>query len=150
MLAQVGSGRVNPSSSAWPVDRVIPRNVLAVGALNPPLHPLREQRRLRPRCVQLGSAGERLPEPRHPFSLEIISPDRPSVFVNLGPHPPRLWPEDLERLHDLWLNLTSHEFDSKLHHRDVVGAALLRLERDLESGRRAEAVADLHSELHKD
>jgi hypothetical protein len=36
---------------------------------------------------QIGQSWERLPEPRHPFSLEIISPDRPSVFVNLGPHP---------------------------------------------------------------
>src|SRR5690606_37437613 len=44
---------------------------------------------------RIGLAWERLPEPRHPFSLEIISPDRPSMYVNLGPHPPRLWPEDI-------------------------------------------------------
>ena len=31
---------------------------------------------------------------RGTVSLEVISPDRPSTFVNLGPHPPRLWPED--------------------------------------------------------
>ena len=30
-------------------------------------------------------------------------PSRPSIFVNLGPHPPRLWPEDVDRLHDVWL-----------------------------------------------
>ena len=53
----------------------------------------------------IGSAWERLPEPRHPFSLEVISPDRPSIFVNLGPHPPRLWPEDVDLLHDIWLQL---------------------------------------------
>ena len=47
---------------------------------------------------RIGLAWEKLPEPRHPFSLEIITPDRPSVYVNLGPHPPRLWPEDLDRL----------------------------------------------------
>src|ERR1039457_6618735 len=29
--------------------------------------------------------------------LEVITADRPSVYVNLGPHPPRLWPEDLDR-----------------------------------------------------
>src|SRR5579884_3720561 len=55
----------------------------------------------------IGLAWERLPEPRHPFSLEIISPDRPSTFVNLGPHPPRLWPEDVDLLHDLWLQMSS-------------------------------------------
>ncbi|MCU1261667.1 MAG: amino acid transporter [Bryobacterales bacterium] len=99
---------------------------------------------------RIGLAWEKLPEPRHPFSLEVISPGRPSFYVNLGPHPPRLWPEDLERLHDLWLDLTSHEFGSKLHHRDVVGVALRRLERDLETERRTEAVTDLNNELRKD
>src|SRR5205807_10376189 len=31
----------------------------------------------------IGLAWENLPEPRHPFSLEIIRPDRPSMYVNL-------------------------------------------------------------------
>src|ERR1700734_500620 len=47
---------------------------------------------------QIGLAWESLPEPRHSFSLEIIRPGRPSMFVNLGPHPPRLRPEDVDRL----------------------------------------------------
>ena len=69
---------------------------------------------------RIGLAWERLPEPRHPFSLEIISPDRPSTYVNLGPHPPRLWPEDIDRLHEIWLRLSAQEnLGSKLHHRDV-------------------------------
>ena len=81
---------------------------------------------------QIGRAWEKLPEPRHPFSLEVIAPDRPSAYVNLGPHPPRLWPEDLDRLHELWLKLSADaRFGSNLHHRDVVGVALRRLERDL-------------------
>ena len=40
------------------------------------------------------------------FRSKIITPGRPSVYVNLGPHPPRLWPEDLDRAHELWLRLT--------------------------------------------
>ena len=95
---------------------------------------------------RIGQAWERLPEPRHPFSLEIISPGRPSVYVNLGPHPPRLWPEDLDRAHELWLRLVEN-FGSRLHHRDVVGVALRRLEKDLEGERRAEVLSDLDSEL---
>src|SRR6185436_12363774 len=55
---------------------------------------------------RIGLAWERLPEPRHAFSLEVISPERPSSYVNLGPHPPRLWPEDLEKLHEIWLKLS--------------------------------------------
>jgi amino acid transporter len=97
---------------------------------------------------RIGLAWEKLPEPRHPFSLEIITPDRPSVYVNLGPHPPRLWPEDLDRAHDLWLRL-SENFGSRLHHRDVVGVALRRLQKDLESERKDEVLTDLQKELRK-
>ena len=99
---------------------------------------------------RIGLAWERLPEPRHPFSLEIITPGRASVYVNLGPHPPRLWPEDLDRTHDLWLRLAEQGgFGAKLHHRDVVGVALRRLERDLESNR-DQVIQDLSRELRKD
>lgn len=80
----------------------------------------------------------------------MISPGRASVFVNLGPHPPRLWPEDLECLHDMWLHLAADGFGSGLHHRDVVGVALRRLKRDLATDRRAEALVDLKDELHKE
>jgi hypothetical protein len=97
---------------------------------------------------QIGLSWERIPEPRHPFSLEIITPDRPSVYVNLGPHPPRLWPEDLDRAHDLWLRL-SQSFGSRLHHRDVIGVALRRLEKDLAGERRQEVLDDLGKDLRK-
>ena len=97
---------------------------------------------------RIGLAWETLPEPRHAFSLEILSPDKASFFVNLGPHPPRLWPEDVQRLHGLWLRLSEGEFGSRLHHRDVLGVALRRLERDLDDPERsAQAMADLDSEL---
>jgi amino acid transporter len=94
---------------------------------------------------RIGRAWERLPEPRHPFSLEITSPDRPAIFVNLGPHPPRLWPEDIDLLHEMWLDL-SDEFGSKLHHRDVVGVALRRMKGDLGRKRR-DVVSDISEEL---
>jgi amino acid transporter len=97
---------------------------------------------------RIGLAWERLPEPRHPFSLEVISPDRPSVYVNLGPHPPRLWPEDVDRLHELWLRLSEGEgLGSKLHHRDVVGMALRRLEKELSGEDRQRIVEELKREL---
>jgi amino acid transporter len=99
---------------------------------------------------RVGLAWERLPEPRHPFSLEIISPDREPEFVNLGPHPPRLWPEDVERLHEIWLRLSSPDkMGAKLHHRDLVSLALQRLERDLEGEDRTEVLNELDRELRK-
>jgi hypothetical protein len=99
---------------------------------------------------RIGLAWEQLPEPRHPFSLEIISHDRPSTYVNLGPHPPRLWPEDVDRLHEIWLQLSAQEqVGSKLHHRDVVGLALRRLEEDLDSEDRSRVLEELQRELRR-
>jgi amino acid transporter len=99
---------------------------------------------------RIGLAWESLPEPRHAFSLEVIRPDRPSMYVNLGPHPPRLWPEDVDRLHDLWLKLAQDDdVGSRLHHRDVVGVALRRLARDLSSDDRTKVLEDLKKELRK-
>ena len=95
---------------------------------------------------RIGLAWEQLPEPRHPFSLEVITRDRPSMYVNLGPHPPRLWPEDVELLHDLWLQLSVDEtVGSKLHHRDLVGLALRRLKRDMDGD-----VIDLAEDLKRE
>jgi amino acid transporter/nucleotide-binding universal stress UspA family protein len=98
---------------------------------------------------RIGLAWEKLPEPREPFSLEVIAEGRPSIYVNLGPHPPRLWPEDLDRLHELWLRLSQSGLGSRLHHRDVVGLALRRLERDLEGERGKEILEELDRDLHK-
>src|SRR5215469_11681312 len=98
---------------------------------------------------RVGLAWERLPEPRHALSLEVIAGNRPSIWVNLGPHPPRLWPEDLARLHEMWLNL-SESLGCKLHHRDVVGVALRRLERDLEGQQRIEAIEEICSQMRHD
>jgi hypothetical protein len=100
---------------------------------------------------RIGLAWERLREPRHPFSLEIISPDRPSTYVNLGPHPPRLWPDDVDRLHEIWLRLSQEEaLGADLHHRDIVGVALRRLEKDLNSGDRNEIFEELKREEHRE
>jgi amino acid transporter len=97
---------------------------------------------------RIGLAWEGLPEPHHPFSLEVIGAGRPSVYVNLGPHPPRLWPEDLDRAHELWLGL-QEQFGAHLHHRDVIGVALRRMERDLDGARRSEVLGDIEGEVGK-
>ncbi len=99
---------------------------------------------------QLGLAWESLPEPRHPFSLEVISPDRPSTYVNLGPHPPRMWPEDVDLLHEIWLRLAASDaLGSRLHHRDVVGVALRRLHKDLTHDGNDTVIDEIQKELRK-
>ncbi|MBM3786960.1 MAG: APC family permease [Acidobacteria bacterium] len=100
---------------------------------------------------RIGLAWERLPEPRHAFSLEIISPDRASSFINLGPHPPRLWPEDVDRVHDIWLEVTEAAgLGAKLHHRDVIGVALRRMESELQRPeKREEILESLRDEMKR-
>jgi hypothetical protein len=98
---------------------------------------------------RIGLAWEKLPEPRHAFSLEAIPPGRPPIYVNLGPHPPRLWPDDLMRLHDLWLRLSQDGFGSRLHHRDVVGVALRRMEEDLSGPNAGGVLSAIERELEE-
>jgi amino acid transporter/nucleotide-binding universal stress UspA family protein len=96
----------------------------------------------------VGREWENLPEPRPSLSLEIVVPgEEESIFYNLGPHPPRLWPQDLDLLHRLWLELSTKGPGAKLHHRDVVGVALRRLEQELQSGRVDDVVADVMREV---
>ena len=105
--------------------------------------------RLKASTVVLGSSGkmsideqakhfgdqwETLPEKRQ-MALQVVDRDSmESKFYNLGPHPPRLWPEDVELLHRLWLRMSDQNEGHKVHHRDVVSAALRRLEEDLDKG----------------
>lgn len=98
---------------------------------------------------RIGLAWEKLPEPRHPFSLEIIREGRPSTYVNLGPHPPRLWPEDVDKLHALWLQL-SDKVGSQLHHRDVVGLALQRLQTELDGDEHDQILRELDEQIHRE
>jgi amino acid transporter len=95
----------------------------------------------------VGNAWEQLPQPRPALSLEVVPINRgPSVYFNLGPHPPRLWPEDIELVHELWLEL-SERFGAKLRHRDVVGLALRRLSSQLHNGQQDEIYNDAGQEI---
>jgi hypothetical protein len=70
------------------------------------------------------------------------------VFFNLGPHPPRLWPEDIELVHRLWLKISTEGPGAKLHHRDIIGVALRRMAVDMDSERSAEVMGDVIKEVN--
>ena len=81
-----------------------------------------------------GDQWEKLAE-KMPMSLQIVDrTNGESRYFNLGPHPPRLWPEDVNLLHRLWLRMSDQQEGHKVHHRDVVSLALRRLERDVAKG----------------
>jgi len=98
-----------------------------VTGLSPNLTPAEQGRRV-------GAAWEALPAPRPSLSLEVVMPDpNESMYFNLGPHPPRLWPEDVDLAHGLWLELIDRGAGDELRHRDVVSVALRRLKRELQT-----------------
>jgi hypothetical protein len=81
--------------------------------------------------------------------VEVMFPDGTSKVYPLGPHAPRLRPEDNELLHQLWKELTADPEYTTLHHYDVVSLALKELQRELDSGRREEMLRMLKDELRK-
>jgi nucleotide-binding universal stress UspA family protein len=98
--------------------------------------------------AQVGRYWEQLPEPRPSLSLELVLENQKDiVFFNLGPHPPRLWPEDVDLVHRLWLELSERGPGSKLHHRDIIGVALRRMNAELNSERAPEVVNDILREV---
>ncbi len=98
-----------------------------------------------------GDAWERLPQPRPQLSLEIFDEESAKqMFFNMGPHPPRLWPQDIDLLHRLWLMLADRGAGHKLHHRDVVHVALCRLEADLRSASAPEVIKGVLKEASEE
>ena len=98
----------------------------------------------------VGEAWEQLPHPRPSISLEVVLPDpTKSLFFNLGPHPPRLWPEDIDLVHRLWLELTEKGPGAKLRHRDVIGVALRRLDQEFHSELEGEVMRDILREVEE-
>ena len=96
-----------------------------------------------------GDAWERLPEPRPRVTLEVRAPNGSVHEYPLGPHTPRLRPEDLELMHRIWLEVTANPEFSSLHHYHIVGAALRKLEERLHGPNCNDVLAMLRTELNR-
>jgi len=97
-----------------------------------------------------GDAWERLPEPKPRMRLEVYAPDSRKWEYVLGPHAPRMRPEDLKLMHDIWLHVTRDREFSNLHHYHVVAVALRELNERLHGHGREEALEDLKEEVDRD
>ena len=78
-----------------------------------------------------GDAWERMPEPRPRLCLEVAAPDGTVREYTIGPHTPRLRPQDVELMHKLWLNITTDPKFAGAHHYHIVALALEELQREL-------------------
>jgi magnesium transporter len=90
----------------------------------------------------LGEAWEHVPAPK-PIDLRLIvrHPSGRAAAYQLGAHAPALHPEDFDRIHRLWLDVV-RAVGPHVHHRDVVLAALKRMEEQL-SGPDRDAALEL-------
>ena len=96
-----------------------------------------------------GDAWEALPEPKPRIIMEVYSPDGGFHEYPLGPHTPRLRPQDVELMHTLWLDITSDPQYCGLHHYHVVALALEELQLELKTDQRAALLARLLEEIHR-
>ncbi len=96
-----------------------------------------------------GDAWERLPEPRPNLVLEIPAPDHTVHEYFLGPHTPRMRPQDLDLLHKIWLEVSADPELATVHHYNIVGLALDRLDERLHGPQREEILAMLKKEIRK-
>ena len=97
-----------------------------------------------------GDAWERLAEPRPRLTLEVHEANGKIREYPLGPHAPRMRPQDLELMHSVWLDITSDPKYCGAHHYHIVALALEELRRELNSDVRAELLAKLLDEMHRD
>ena len=96
-----------------------------------------------------GDAWERLPEPRPRLTLEVCAPDGVVREYALGPHTPRMRPQDVELMHQLWLDITADPKFAGTHHYHIVALALEELQRELSTEQRAALLQKLHEEMNR-
>jgi len=96
-----------------------------------------------------GDAWERMPEPRPRLTLEVCAPDGTVREYALGPHTPRMRPQDVELMHRLWLDITADPKYAGTHHYHIVALALEELKRELNSEERAQLLEKLHQEMNR-
>src|SRR6202035_5552396 len=96
-----------------------------------------------------GDAWERMPEPRPRLTLEVCAPDGTVREYLIGPHAPRMRPQDVELMHKLWLNITTDSKFAGTHHYHIVALALEELQRELGTDQRAELLQKLQEEMNR-
>jgi len=95
-----------------------------------------------------GDAWERMPEPRPRVCLEVYAPDGTIREYTIGPHTPRLRPQDVELMHKLWLNITTDPKFAGAHHYHIVALALEELQRELSTEQRTQLLQKLQEEMN--
>jgi amino acid transporter len=78
-------------------------------------------------AFHLGQAWEALPEPKRQFNFYVVDQTGETKVFYIGPHEPKLGPDDVQLVHRLWLNMRRDPSVQDLHHSDIITYALTRL-----------------------
>jgi len=78
-------------------------------------------------AFHMGQAWEALPEPKRQFNFYVISPTGEAKVFYIGPHAPKLSPDDVQLVHRLWVNMRRDPSMQELHHSDIITYSLTRL-----------------------
>jgi amino acid transporter len=96
----------------------------------------------------LGREWEELNDPEKvQFDLLVVSGRGEAHRFQIGAHTPEITPEDVDRIHKIWLEIVESAPGLDFHHRDVVSLALQRFERELSGASRAEILGALAKKL---
>ncbi len=99
---------------------------------------------------RMGEAWEKLEKkPSRQVSFRVVHPGGTVEDFSLGAHVPKLTPDEIKTIHDLWLELAKQETLRDLHHDDVVAIALGRLAKDLRGATRVEVIQELQALLRR-
>jgi len=94
-------------------------------------------------ALRLGQAWDRTPhDAALSTSLSVYASDGRARRFSLGAHAPDLSPDDVEQIHELWLEAV-RIVGPEIHHRDIVAAALGSLRDELASATPEAALARL-------
>jgi galactose-1-phosphate uridylyltransferase len=83
------------------------------------------------------------------LTLEVCAPDNTIREYSLGPHTPRMRPQDVELMHKLWLEITADPKYAGAHHYHIVALALEELQRELTTEQRAQLLQKLQDEVNR-
>jgi hypothetical protein len=78
-------------------------------------------------AFHLGLAWEALPEPKRQFNYYVVDTSGEAKVYYIGPHAPKLSPDDVQLVHRLWVNMRRDPSMQELHHSDIITYALTNL-----------------------
>jgi len=104
----------------------------------------------REQALRLGEAWEALPnKPQHEVCFRVVEPEGETRDFYLGAHAPRLVADDVNIIHQLWLDVTSERDGQGAHHKEIVTVALERLQEDLKGNERLSVLEQIRGLMHR-